>query len=93
MKKLTVERFDRMTEKLTPQRDCGVSGYEGTGKRSTLATESLWGAESIAKFMGVSSDYVRKLSRRDDNPIREKGGRYFCTRTEIVVWLSSRDRI
>lgn len=81
MKPLTLERLDRMMENIgTPP------------KRSSLATESLWGASAIAKFMGVSDDFVRSMAKRQDTPIRWKAGRYYCTRTEIVTWLSSPDR-
>lgn len=79
--------------KLTPELYDKMMAHIGTyPKRSSLATESLWGAAAIAKFMGVSDDFVRKLALRDDAPIRTKAGRYFCTRTEIVVWLASIDR-
>lgn len=61
--------------------------------RSSLATESLWGALAIANFMGVSDDYVRKLAKAKEIdprcPIRQRGGRYYATKTEIVAWLIS----
>ncbi len=56
-------------------------------KRSSLATESLWGASEIARFLGVSTEYVRRLSKSKTCPIRTVEGRYFCTKTELVVWL------
>lgn len=61
-------------------------------KRSSLATESLWGASEIARFMGVSPDYVRKIAKSRTCPIRDIEGRYFCTKTEIVVWLGINNR-
>ncbi|WKT91464.1 hypothetical protein QYR01_06710 [Brucella anthropi] len=61
-------------------------------KRSSLATESLWGASEIARFMGVSPDYVRKVAKSRSCPIRDIEGRYFCTKTEIVVWLGINNR-
>lgn len=79
MKTLTPHAFDKLITR-------------PTAGRSNLASESLWGAATIAKFMGVSDDYVRTLAKRNDTPIRMKAGRYFCTRTEIVVWLNSDDR-
>ena len=56
--------------------------------RSSLATESLWGAKAIGRFMGISEDTVIRLEKRDPSfPVRRRGGRMFVTRTEIVVWL------
>lgn len=63
---------------------------EGVSRRRvpSLATESLWGAQAIADFMGTSSDYVRKLAVKDDDcPIRIRGGRHYATRSEIAGWL------
>jgi hypothetical protein len=55
---------------------------------SALATESLWGAKSIGRFMGLSEDTVLRLEKRDPSfPVRRRGGRIFSTRTEIVLWL------
>ncbi|WP_174800978.1 DNA-binding protein [Martelella limonii] len=67
---------------------------EGASRRRlpSLATESLWGAQAIADFMGTSADYVRKLSTTDDEcPIRIRGGRYYATRTEIAEWLRPKE--
>ncbi|MBA8844375.1 hypothetical protein FHW02_002437 [Ochrobactrum sp. RH1CCR137] len=61
-------------------------------KRSSLATESLWGASEIARFMGVSTDYVRKITKSKSCPIRMVEGRHFCTKTEIVVWLGIQNK-
>jgi hypothetical protein len=56
--------------------------------RSSLATESLWGAKAISRFMGISEDTVLRLEKRDPSfPVRRRGGRIFTTRTEIVLWL------
>ena len=56
-------------------------------RSASLATESLWGAQRIADFMGVSDDFVRKLAKQAATPIRIRGGRYYSTKTEIVTWL------
>lgn len=50
------------------------------------------GASEIARFMGVSPDYVRKLAKSRSCPIRDVEGRYFCTKREIVVWLGINNR-
>lgn len=72
------------------QREVGIH----LPRRSSLATESLWGAQAIADFMGVSDDYVRKLANDKTIdprcPIRLCGGRYYVTRTEIIAWLMPR---
>lgn len=73
---LTAERLDQMfPTKPRPAR------------KSSLAIESLWGAQAIADFMGVSDDFVRKLAKDGLAPIRLRGGRYFSTKTEITAWL------
>ncbi|MFI3904317.1 hypothetical protein [Ochrobactrum sp. S1502_03] len=91
MKTLTPEIYDEMTAGIGAGGSPRASGYMTTPKRSTLASEALWGAASIARYMGVSDDFVRKLALRKDAPIRMKAGRYYCTRTEIVVWLNAND--
>jgi hypothetical protein len=74
---LTAKRLDAMLD----------SKREGS-HRSALATESLWGAKAIARFMGLSEDTVLRMEKRDPSfPVRRRGGRIFSTRTEIVVWL------
>ncbi len=76
--KLTSEKFDQMME-ARPK-----SGA------STLALESLWGSRAIAKFMGVSVDFVRKLEVEDATfPARRRGGRLYVTKSEIVRWLAA----
>jgi len=74
---LTAARFDKTME-MAP-----------SSLRFSLASESLWGASAIAKFMGVSDDFVRKCARLGSSPIRQKAGRYYCTKTEITIWLLS----
>ncbi|MDI7864080.1 hypothetical protein MRS76_19205 [Rhizobiaceae bacterium n13] len=84
-----------MNRPLTPALLDGIldSGTAPTPpRRSSLAKDVLWGANEIARFMNVSDDFVRTLYRekaeRDPRcPIRWVGGRYFCTKTEIVAWL------
>lgn len=79
MKQLTPERYDMMTAHIETQ-----------PKRSSLATESLWGPSAIARFMGTSSSFVCKLEKHDRSfPARRRGGRLYATKTEIVVWLSN----
>lgn len=78
---LTPAKFDRMMESKP-----GVG--TDTRLRSSLATESLWGAKAIGRFMGLSEDTVLRLEKRDKTfPVRRRGGRIFTTRTEIVIWL------
>ncbi|MBV2144419.1 helix-turn-helix domain-containing protein [Falsochrobactrum sp. TDYN1] len=73
---MTPERFDRMM---------GTPPNGG----STLAIESLWGTRTIARFMGVSVDFVRKLEMEEATfPARRRGGRLYVTKTEVVVWLA-----
>lgn len=77
---LTPAKFDRMFE--------GKKDGSVISARSSLATESLWGAKAIGRFMGLSEDTVLRLEKRDKTfPVRRRGGRIFTTRTEIVVWL------
>lgn len=71
---LTADLFDRLAVPRLP-------------RGSSLALESLWGATSIARFMGVSDDFVKKLSEEPGCPIRKRGGRLFTTKTEITAWL------
>lgn len=78
---LTASRLDAM---FPDKRGVG----DHTPHRSSLATESLWGAKSIGRFMGLSEDTVLRLEKRDPSfPVRRRGGRIFSTRTEIVLWL------
>ena len=75
--KLTPDQFDHIME-----------GHPKSGG-STLALESLWGSRAIARFMGVSVDFVRKLETDDTTfPVRRRGGRLYDTKSEIIVWLS-----
>lgn len=79
---LTPTLFDRMMP--------GKQLYDTSVQmnRSSLATESLWGAKAIGRFMGLSEDTVLRLEKRDKTfPVRRRGGRIFTTRTEIVIWL------
>lgn len=78
--KLTAARLDAI---LT-----GKPNVPAQNIRSSLATESLWGAKAIGRFMGLSEDTVLRLEKRDPSfPVRRRGGRIFTTRTEIVLWL------
>lgn len=70
---LTAESLDRMF----PSRD----------SHADKKLDALWGAQAIAAFMRTSDDFVRKLAKDGEAPIRLKGGRYFTTRAEITAWL------
>lgn len=74
MNDLTADRFDAIATPRIP-------------RGSTLARESLWGATTIAAFMGVSDDFVQKIAKEPGGPIRRRAGRLFTTRTEILAWL------
>ncbi len=71
-KPITAQQFDRMASAPRPP---------------SLAADSLWSAVAIAKFIGVSDDFVRKLERDGGAPLRRVGGRLYSTRTEITAWL------
>ncbi|KQZ96864.1 hypothetical protein ASD74_06310 [Rhizobium sp. Root564] len=74
--------------KLTPERLDTMFPSSSRESRSSLATESLWGAKAISRFMGLSEDTILRLEKRDPSfPVRRRGGRIFTTRTEIVLWL------
>ncbi len=74
--------------KLTPERLDARFPSVVRESRSSLATESLWGAKAISRFMGLSEDTILRLEKRDPSfPVRRRGGRIFTTRTEIVLWL------
>ncbi|NSX94504.1 hypothetical protein [Agrobacterium tumefaciens] len=74
--------------KLTAARLDAILSSNVRESRSALATESLWGAKAIGRFMGLSEDTVLRLEKRDPSfPVRRRGGRIFTTRTEIVLWL------
>lgn len=73
---------------LTPERLDAMFSPKMGESRSSLATESLWGAKAISRFMGLSEDTILRLEKRDPSfPVRRRGGRIFTTRTEIVLWL------
>lgn len=56
-----------------------------------LAPErKLWGAETIAAFLGVSADTVYKLAKDPGCPISKPGGRYFAFKSELVIWLRTK---
>lgn len=74
MNDLTADLFDAMTAPRIP-------------RGSTLARESLWGATTIAGYMGVSDDFVRKIAEQPGSPIRKRAGRLFTTKTEVIAWL------
>jgi hypothetical protein len=86
-----VEEENLTRPALTPARLDAMLEGKGSPRehsRSSLATESLWGAKAIGRFMGLSEDTVLRLEKRDPTfPVRRRGGRIFTTRTEIVVWL------
>ncbi|MBB05617.1 MAG: DNA-binding protein [Pseudooceanicola sp.] len=69
------------TKKLTPQRFDAI----------TNGPEKLWGLRSIANALSTSEDTVRRMTRRDTSfPVRQRGGRWFATRTELNAWLARR---
>jgi hypothetical protein len=49
--------------------------------------DALWGATVIAKFAGVSVETVYRWALLPDCPISQPGGRYFCIKSELVIWL------
>lgn len=56
-----------------------------------LAPErKLWGAETIAAFLGVSADTVYDLAKTPDVPIYKPGGRYFAFKSELLLWLRTK---
>jgi hypothetical protein len=59
----------------------------------TLRGDRLWGATEIAKFSGVSEDTVRRWSLLPDCPISKPSGRYFCTRTALMQWLTNKPAV
>ncbi|KIZ41439.1 MULTISPECIES: hypothetical protein [Rhodopseudomonas] len=62
---------------------------------ASLRGEKLWGAPSIAQFMGLSCDTVYKLSDDPDCPIYRPPGtnRLFATRSELLVWLRTKRKL
>ncbi len=74
MNDLTADLFDTLTAPRIP-------------KGSTLAREALWGASTIARFIGTSDDFVHKIAKENGSPIRRRAGRLFTTKTEITAWL------
>lgn len=56
-----------------------------------LAPErKLWGAETIAGFLGVSAHTVYELAKDPDCPIFKPGGRYFAVKSELSSWLRTK---
>jgi len=58
---------------------------------STVAPSKLWGAETIARYLGVSPDSVRAWAREPGTPIYQPRGRtYFADRRELDAWLRNK---
>ncbi|KAB2780499.1 hypothetical protein F9K97_02245 [Brucella anthropi] len=76
MKTLTPEIYDKMTAHI-----------RNPSKRGSLASDCLWGAKTIASYLGLTEDVVRTLADREDCPIRKPSGKYFVTIKELHNWL------
>jgi excisionase family DNA binding protein len=50
----------------------------------------LWGAETIAAYLGVSAHTVYTLAQEPDVPIYKPGGRYFAVKSELAAWLRTK---
>jgi hypothetical protein len=54
------------------------------------ATDVIWGAKSIAHFIGRSVDIVYDLADDPDAPVYKPGGRYCATKSELRCWLRTK---
>jgi Helix-turn-helix domain len=76
-----------MTVRMTAKKFDAIFEPAAT-RRPSLANESLWGATTIARHLGVSDEFVRKLTKDRKCPIRVRGGRIYCTKSELADWLA-----
>lgn len=84
-----------MSRPLTPARlDALLGDYDAAVRhpsRLSLATDSLWGAKAIARYLGISPDTVRRIEKHDPTaPIYRPAGRLLAFKSELAVWLRSR---
>lgn len=56
----------------------------------TAGPEKLWGLNSIARALGVSTDKVRRLAKKPNVPIYCPDGSYFALRAELNAWLRTK---
>lgn len=53
-----------------------------------LRPKFLWGAETIARKIGTSGDFVRDtLVKMDGSPVRKIGGRYCAIEAELIAYF------
>jgi len=57
----------------------------------SFAADALWGATPIAAFLGTSDDFVRKLERDPDAPVRRLGDRLFARRSDLLKWADGQN--
>ncbi|MGE0283320.1 MAG: hypothetical protein AB7F09_15820 [Parvibaculaceae bacterium] len=49
----------------------------------------LWGAETIARKIGTSGDFVRdKLIHIEGSPVKKIGGRYCASEAELLAFFA-----
>lgn len=54
----------------------------------TARPKILWGAETIARRIGTSGDFVReRLVKEDGSPVRKIGGRYCAIEAELIAYF------
>lgn len=50
----------------------------------------LWGAETIARKIGTSADFVRdRLVHEDGSPVKKIGGRYCAIEAELIAFFTA----
>ena len=55
-----------------------------------LQREILWGAKSIAAFIGTSVDTVYALGDDPSSPVFKPAGRYCALKSELWHWLRTK---
>lgn len=84
---LTPSRADQILGAASRQLELGLPP-----SRANVAATALWGTKAIAQFLGLSSDSVRRIMKRDQSfPARIRGGRTYANRIELLAWLGPRE--
>lgn len=77
MKKLTVDRFDRMTDKMTAH---------------IKPVRIIWTLPAIGRRIGVGVDFVRDtLAKQPGSPVKDIGGRYYAFEDDLIAYLRFKD--